>query len=653
MIIGCGFIKMLPMVRLEGNFIFFSTVAEYLEEYKQNITQGGFFVESNQQLTARSKIFFGLTIGTTDTGLRLSAEVVWSDGKRVGLQIPAGSAEAQALARLSDELRQGGTLQPNGTIVYPSLAAFLLDFEFNIATGGFYVNASSSWPVGENRAFTIQPAGASSPHIFQAKIISSQGGLVGLQLTASRENIRAFNQYVVMLRTAHRAALAEVENRQAPPAQKPSPVDRRALVSFQGLVVASADPEEFRAIRVRQGLSEGVTLSVFDLVVTLARARQPVKLLVEANGQRFTFWFDAEGLLVALEGQKTDVEFLDRLVEAGFIDQPTRDGLKAELGGTRDARTLAVTRGVIGEQQALLVLRDQLVDALEYIRARGQCRFVVDTDVRVPERPAGVPPERLLLPWLERALKALPAATVKEMLKPIWASAPHAAKLAEWELEKLDLPDEEYRFVRSLDGSLALKDALAGLDKRIRDRCTRLALSLLALGTLEAEGWGKRSGPAPASKPQAAVGAVDLDTLRGEIAQLEQGNFFDQLGVHWSAHPKMFALAMQEINRNYGTESDLYQAGPQAAELCRKRLQLARQALVVLQDAAKRVEHRNQQVPVALRCQSAKLMFQKAEKAMAEQKPREALELLEMAYELDPRPEYRTRLKSLQKFIKA
>jgi hypothetical protein len=638
------------MIRLEGKTILFSTVAEYLDEYRKNITQGGFFVESNQQLAPRSKIFFGLTIGTTDTGLRLTAEVVWSDGKRVGLQIPAGSAEAQALARLSDELRQGGSLQPNGTIVYPSLTALLLDFEFNIATGGFYVNASDAWPEGQTQTFTLQPAGAPSPHIFQAKIVSAQAGMVGLQLVPSRENIRAFNQYVVMLRTAHRAAVAEAESRLK---LEERPASGRALVSFQGLVVASADPEEFRAIRVRRGLSEGVTLSVFELVVTLARARQPIKLLVEANGQRFTFWFDAEGLVVALEGQKTDVEFLDRLVEAGFIDQPTRDGLKAELGGSKDARSLAVSRGVIGEQQALIALRDQLVDALEYIRARGQCRFVVDTEVRVPERPAGVPLEKLILPWLERALKALPAATIQEMLKPIWASSPRPVKLAEWELEKLDLPDEEYRFVRSLDGSLALKNALAGLDKKIRDRCTRLTLSLLSLGTLEAEGWGKRAGPAPASKPQAAAGAVDLDSLREEIAQLEQGNLFDQLGVHWSAHPKMFALAMQEINRNYGTESDLYQSGPQAAELCRKRLQLARQALLVLQDAAKRVEHRNQQVPVALRCQSAKLMVQKAEKALAEQQPREALDLLEMACELDPRPEYRTRLKSLQKFIKA
>ncbi len=81
-------------------------------------------------------------------------------------------------------------------------------------------------------------------------------------------------------------------------------------------------------------------------------------------------------------------------------------------------------------------------------------------------------------------------------------------------------------------------------------------------------------------------------------------------------------------------------------------MQLARDALVQLQDTRKRVEHRGQEVTAVMRSQSAKLMVQKAEQLLNQQKSKDAVELLEMALELDPRPETRTRLGAVRKFYK-
>ncbi|RME23017.1 MAG: hypothetical protein D6806_11990, partial [Deltaproteobacteria bacterium] len=121
---------------------------------------------------------------------------------------------------------------------------------------------------------------------------------------------------------------------------------------------------------------------------------------------------------------------------------------------------------------------------------------------------------------------------------------------------------------------------------------------------------------------------------------------------HWSAHPRMFELAMRELSRQYGPGGELANSGPEAAELCARRLKLARDALLLLQDRNKRIEHRNEHVSVAMRCQSARLMEQKAEELLNRQKPHEAAELLEVAYELDPTPECKTRLETVRRYFK-
>jgi len=647
----------------EKGIIRYASAPEYIEQYESNISQGGFYVESAADWPLRQRRTFAVYIGGTDTGVRMEAEVVFSQGNRLGLQIDPASAGGQALAALAEEMRSGAVLEADGTVRYRSATAFLVDFATNIAAGGFYLNSSADWQVGETGDFKLVIGGLEQTLDFRARVVMSQGGLVGLQLEYQRDNVAAFNQFVVELRRARKQQLGRLDDSVKEKQERQAERPRVFARPLQGLAVATREPDEFASVRSHRRLAEGATVSFFDLLLSVAAARQPLKLLIESNGDRHTLWFDERGRIVAYQGPRSDLDFIDRLLEAQFIDDDTRGQLRAELGGRQDAIELALERGAIAEQQALLIFRQQLVDVLERCRARGQLRFLVDPLAAAPERAVGVEMARLLLPWLERAFKALPAGAVKQMLKPVWNSCPVPVIAPPWKMEDLNPPAGEVDYLRRLDGQLSIKESLAGVDKSLRDRLIRLVLSMLSLGVYNAEGWGKLAAPpAAASKPAArpspaapgedGAPAGDVDVLKKELQRLEEANLFERLGVHWSAHPNMFAVAMQELHRQYGPDSPLSRTSAEAARLCRERMKLAREALLVLQNPARRVEHRNQEVAVAIRAQSARLMEQKAEQQLNQQQPGEAVELLEMAYELDPTPECKTRLATVRRYYK-
>ncbi len=653
----------------EDRIIHYASEAEFLDQYDSHISQGGFYLESPSEWPLRTPVELGVQIGTTDTGVRIEAEVVYCGKGKVGLQIAPASEATAAMAELAEQLRGGPILTDDGVVSYGSVTAFLADFEANVATGGFYATSTGDWQVGELLQFTLQVGGVEADLPFRAKTVMSQSGMVSLQIESTRENISAINGLVVGLRKQRKEEIESLaarkrEQEQAEEhakslkesLQPPGP----ALHAFQGIATASRDKEEFESIGpVQFGDQDGQTVTLFELIATLTAVGRGSRVLIESNGDRMTFRFNAQGELCEFEGPRSEVEFLKRLVKARFIDDGVADKLRAQLGGTRKAGELALEQGVVTAHQVSIVFCDQVIDAFEKCRSRGQVRFLLDPEP--VELKDGLPFERIIIPWLERALAALDAAIVKTMLRPIWESTPRLSREPPFTLARLDLDDHGYRFAQRFDGSLTLKKSLAGMDKKLRDKSVRLVLSLLALGTLEVEFTNEAKADKPqrardstrASPPRDTTPADDQAAELGEeLARLEECGLFDRLGVHWSAHPRMFVTAMQELSRHFGPSGELAQSSAGLAELCLRRLQMAKQAFEVLTNPQRRMEQRSQEVSIAMRSQSAKLMFSKAEQKLNQQEISEAVELIEMAVELDPRPEYKTRLATVRRYYK-
>ena len=71
---------------LEGSIVQFSTADALVQELKANLKNGGLFVQS-EPINLRTKMELSVQVGSVDTGLTASAEVVFADGGRVGFMV--------------------------------------------------------------------------------------------------------------------------------------------------------------------------------------------------------------------------------------------------------------------------------------------------------------------------------------------------------------------------------------------------------------------------------------------------------------------------------------------------------------------------------------------------------------------------------------
>jgi len=620
----------------EDRTILFDSVSEFLNQYKSHISKGGFYVTSEVDWPLRTPTEFNVRITETEAGAGITAEVVYCDDGKVGLQMAPNSSGVKAMADLDEELRGGPVLVEDGAVLYRSVVAFLADFEANIISGGFYVRSQFEWTIGESRNFFIRVDGLGVDLPFFAKPVFAEGGMVSLQIEHTKENIAGLNEFVTALRQI------KAEQKQAEASVKITPVLPK-FDSFQGTAVATQDNKEFTSVESVDLRSEkGDSPTLFTLFASLAEVRQPVSALLESNGDRFTFQFNTEGKIVTFTGPRSEVNLLERLTRAGYLDQDVCDQLRMLLADGNAARDLVIEHKACTQQQVFLIFREQVLDALEKSRKMGQVRFLLDT--KLTDQSEGIRFDQLILPWMERALKSVAPKHIKAMLRPIWENSPRVNETPHWTLNQLDMSEAEYNFIKSLDGSISVKKSISSIDKKERDQKLRLIISLKSLGTLQI---AETDRPL---KKKVRKSAKDqrLEELSEELKQLEDGNIFDQAGVHWSAHPNSFKLATQQIHKEYGHSSGLALSSSEAAFLCQRRVEIAKMAMIEVKNTNKRKYHRDQVVPKSMLQQSAKLLFSKAEQHIGENKLPEAVEFLEMAAELDPKPEYLTKLENVR-----
>ena len=103
----------------EDGLILFQSSEELLSEYDNNLKNSGLFVRSEVSLPLRERRPFTLCIEGSSTRLEVTAEVVFTAGDRVGLQVHFDAMTERALAAIIQGLRDhSGTDTP----VAPSAA---------------------------------------------------------------------------------------------------------------------------------------------------------------------------------------------------------------------------------------------------------------------------------------------------------------------------------------------------------------------------------------------------------------------------------------------------------------------------------------------------------------------------------------------------
>jgi hypothetical protein len=628
----------------------FESLSEFLGHYDSHISKGGFYLDSDTDWTLRELLDFTIVIVDEARRTEFQAEVVFSGGGKVGLQLAPDPANKKAVSHLVQALRSGTDedgqpaargplatpqLKDDGTILYDSAADFMADYAANLASGGTYVESPRNWPTGSSFAFLIRIQGQDDFDMpVQARIMSAGGGLVGLQLELNEAARSGMADLVQVLRDFQQDDEEVEEAGQAHTPLATDPVSR-------GLAFATRDASEFGPFElfdIRPDVKPQTTL--FGLVAAIVETRKALRLELVNNQITLSFRFKSDGSLVDYTGPNSEHDLLDRLVKAAFLDKAMAEELAGQLNPGQSLVELVTARKAVNRQQLMIALGEQAIDALEAVRAAGEVPFRVFEEL--DEWEEGCPFGALITPWLERAIKALPAEMVKELLKPIWKRAMLARKDARWPLADLAMDSEGRKLTRQLNGQTPINDLVTAFDKRNRDKLFRLAIALRCLGAVDLV---KPAGADPKVKEAQA-------SLLKEIEQIEKGDRFAQAGVHWSAHPGMYPQALQELQRKYGRTSNLARSSQEASKLCQRRIELAKHAHEFLADDFQRQEYRKEVIKANLLADSAQLLFRKAQAAISEDNPRGAVELLEMAIELDDKPEYRGKLQILMQHLK-
>jgi hypothetical protein len=243
----------------------------------------------------------------------------------------------------------------------------------------------------------------------------------------------------------------------------------------------------------------------------------------------------------------------------------------------------------------------------------------------------------LVIPWMKRTLESTDPEGINAMLKPLWDKYPAIAKKPAWPVDSFDFDTRGERFVKEyLDGVRTLAEAMDVYPIRYRDQACRLVLMLRAIGMVEVF-----------DDPIGEEDATPEGRLARQLEALGKKSWFHQAGVHWSSHPDDYPEAMKNLEKKFGTSGKLARRSAECSRLCAKRLEMARTAQQILKDAARRNEHRKVVVGEYQMKNSAELLYRQALLQIMKLDVKKARQLLEVAIELDPLPEYVRKLQSI------
>jgi hypothetical protein len=135
--------------------------------------------------------------------------------------------------------------------------------------------------------------------------------------------------------------------------------------------------------------------------------------------------------------------------------------------------------------------------------------------------------------------------------------------------------------------------------------------------------------------------------LKDRLHLIKGMNYFEVLGVHWSAHWRVFRAAYDKAKNEFNlTKAPYRDSPPEALELAREILKLIETAYVTLSNEQERISYRKQLFDKTERQYSADMLVKQGEVALMRGDRVGAIEALETAVELDPSARNRSLLSS-------
>jgi len=454
-------------------------------------------------------------------------------------------------------------------------------------------------------------------------------GKVGLQLDSSPQAKQAITDLMAELQDQ---PSSQLEGPEPPAAEEVKPDE----LEFKGRITAVRGAEILRsALPVEVGSNACRSISLLQLVASITASGLPLALTIVLRGKQMCFRFNSRGNLVQFLSPDAGQDLLDRLVLKQLLTKDRRDEALKELGPNKFAEAILLKKKYVRLNDLWDIVRDQVVDSFVQIQAADGTPFQINAINT--GRKTGVAFGSMLIPWMENTLKLADPKQISDMLKPAWERYPAIAPEPRWPLDSFAFDSRGERFVNEyLDGLRTLTEVMDVYPIRYRDNACRLLLILQAIGVAELR-----------EDPLGDEDATPEARLARQLEKLGKKSLFHQAGVHWSSHVNDYPLALQKLEKKFGTASKLARRSAECRRMCEQRLDMARKAQQTLKDHARRKEHRRAVVGEYQMRNSAELLFKQALLQLMKCDVNKARELIEVAIELDPQPEYLNKLKSI------
>jgi hypothetical protein len=660
----------MPILDADGT-IRYSSPDEFLTDYNTNIVKGGFYLQTDTHWPLRRTRPFDIKIEGINTSATIQAEIVFTGQGKAGLQMqrtPGNQAAVTELldlakAFLLDVLEETGDakldspasteqkgvilLKEDATIFFGSAGDFTDQYDSMLSTSSLYLNTPVDWPLHKSRKFNIIIGGTDTGATITGKAVFGGRGKVGLQIESTPRNQEALAELLARLQGTKPAGKpkppattgaepaaqsgAALETLRAP-TEEVSP----DALEFQGQIAVARGTDILPSAKpVGIGSEACHSISLLQLIASITTSGLPLALTIALRGQQMSFRFNREGNLVQFLSPDSGGDLLERLVRKQMLAKVRQDEVLKELGPNQFAEAILLKKKYIRLNDLWNVIRDQVVDAFEQIQATAGTSYRINAINT--GRKTGVAFGSLVIPWMERTLKSSNPEQLNSMLKPLWDLYPAIAKKPNWPLASFDFDSRGERFINEyLDGVRTLSEAMDIYPIRYRDSACRLVLILRAIGVVEI-----------LDVHLGTEDATPEGRLTRELDQLNRQSRFHQAGVHWSAHTNDYPEAMKKLENKYGSSGKLARHSTVCERLCVKRLKLARQALQILKDPAQRKQHRQDVVGEYQMKNSAELLFRQALLQLLKSDIKKARQLLEVAIEFDPQPEYIQKLQSI------
>ncbi len=653
-------------VLLDDGTIQYDSLDELRTAVESVLSPSGLLLKSGRDWPMRTPIDFSIKVAGRDFAVSVRAEVVYCRGNQVGLDFPDRettktalnslferlSAPAAGEAIVADENRGLAEIIPagpvelstpvlleDGNVRYRSPYAYIADYKHHLGKGLMYPDSPHSWNRGDALRLSIFIEGVGVGASVQAEILVCDHGKVGLDISIDPAASKVLAD---LLERVERAAdNPPAVGDAAPPGNKTTTAHRPVAaqqvdVEINGRIVPGEGIAGLRSLTPVDLADDKLrSIDLFRLIASLSSAGMSLELKVGLVNRNLRLGFNDKGNIVHYVASGAQEDLLERLIKGQLIPRSRKRLLLSEASDDKPVEVVLMAQKIIKLRELWDCVRDQVVDVLEEIRHAGASRYVVGA--LQTTRRTGVAFGRLIVPWLERALAELDPKQLDEFLAPFTNRYPLPKKDCRWPLSDLALDRKGYRFADELlDGTRTLADALNIVPLVRRKRLRLQMAALYAIGTFDLL---VDSLATEEQKPEYK--------LSKELAGLSEASRFDQAGVHWSAHPATYKKSLQKIKRNYGPGGRLAGHSAATAELCRKRVTIAEKAIEYLDNRDRRKQYRKQVIDVSQLQMSAELLFKQVDLLLFRSDNLRARRNLEMAVELNPKPEYIQKLQQL------